>query len=169
MCPTDYYNFDPNFRWNSPARVPPGDALHFLGIVPRYPPDCEEVEYLIQRGFSFKALDRLDSVIHLGEPLLWDDIIEPDFLRRLAEPDRLTALESARAYNLTLCWLLVLQAFRSDVSAREFMLKRNGLPPGMTAIECAVEGGQKRGHLMESLTYWAKHDWIEPNWFPFKE
>lgn len=169
MCPTDYYNFDPNFRWNSPARVTPGDALHFLGIVPRYSADWEEVEHFIQRGFSFGALHRLDHVIHLGKPLLWDDIIERDFLTGLADPDRLTALESARAYNLTLYWLLVLQAFRSDVFAQQFMLKRNGLPPGMTAIQCALKGGQDRRLLMEALAYWAEYDWIEPTWYPFRE
>lgn len=169
MCPTDYYNFDPNFQWNSPARVTPGDALQFLDIVPRYPADFEEVEHWIQMGFSFNTLKRLDRVIHFGKPLIWDDIIEPNFSERLAEPDRLTTLESARVYNLTLCWLLVFQAFRSEVSAQKFMFKRNGLPPGITAIQSALEGGKNRRLLMEALAYRAEYDWIEPTWYPFKE
>ena len=147
MCPTNYYTFDPNFSWNSPARVTAGDALQLLGERFRDPIDTEEVEYLIEKGFSFDALHKLERVIHMGEPLLWDDLIKPNFSARLADPNRLSALESARAYNLALCWLLVLQAFRSDGRAQDFLLRNNDLPPEMTAIECTLEGGSKvSGH-----------------------
>ena len=158
-----YKEYDLELPWDKPG-VTPEEALDFLGVRHTNPLHDGELEHLIAEGFPAKALDLLEKEIFLGKALLWEDLMEPIYSARVTKPDRLTHLESSRAYHVAFCWLRAFKLFKSEVSARTFLLKKHDLLFGMTALECILEGGSKRRRVIETLESLSESDWIEPHW-----
>ena len=145
------------------VRVFQEDALTFLGVPHTRPIEERQLATLIAKGFSLKAMERLDQVLFPDGPQLWKKLKDPASPENPFDSKKLSRQESSRALYIAMCWLLAVKVFKAEDRARYFMINRSDLLFGQSPIEWIRDGRGRESYVINFLESLADLEWIAPH------
>ena len=159
MTNYNYEEFD-SLHWRDSKLITTEEVLDFLDIYYTCPLREGRVTSLIAEGFTYTSMYKTSQELYLykdHELAIWDDVMESNKSERVAKPNRLSILESARVFHLASCMLAARKVFMSEVGRKYFLLHKHEEFLDKTPLQWIMEGraGTLRVmNFLESLPEW---------------